>query len=234
MLEYQNWIEGLSDIQRQQFEVYYRQLVKWNAEVNLTSIVDEQEVYIKHFYDSCAITALPMWNDVNRQNGTVADIGTGAGFPGLPLAILYPNVKFLLCDSLQKRIKFLDHIKTELNLSNVTTIHGRAEDIGQQSLRGTCDMVVSRAVARMNVLLELTFALVKVGGWFVAYKGPNVEAELDDGIRAAEKLGGQMGSLVETSLPYHMGKRVFVPVQKIRVMSKQYPRQAGTPAKSPL
>src|SRR5579875_2935903 len=160
-------------------ELFYEWLVEWNEKVNLTAITDHHEVFIKHFLDSVLVAESDEWRRIHQNAGRVVDIGTGAGFPGIPLAICYPKISFTLCDALQKRLKFLEHVISNLGLTNVQLVHGRAEDLGQdKQYRGQFDGVVSRAVARLSILSELMCPFAKVGGISFAYKGPQVEDEL--------------------------------------------------------
>lgn len=227
-------LPGIDDGKWEQLGRYYELLVDWNSRMNLTSIVEEDEVYVKHFYDSLLIHDLPLWQEV-QPGARVADIGTGAGFPGLVLAICNPDLQFVLFDALNKRIRFLEAVCSELGLANVQLVHGRAEDIGQdRTHRQTFDLVVSRAVARLNVLLELALPLVRVNGLFVAYKGPSAVEEVTEAKLALTKLGGGTPVVEERELPLEMGQRYFIVVPKKHPTSKDYPRKAGTPQKQPL
>lgn len=190
----------LTDKQKQQFKLYFKMLIEVNEHVNLTRITEEDEVYLKHFYDS--ITPLFTFGAVFKDGATLCDVGAGAGFPSIPLKILKPGLKVTIVDSLQKRLNFLKDLISELGLTDVELVHGRAEDVGQNKLyRERFDIVTARAVARMSVLSEYCLPLVKKGGYFVALKGPKAEDELDDGKKALEVLGGKLIKDEELTLP---------------------------------
>lgn len=226
---------GWGEAAEARFARYYELLVEWNQRMNLTNIVDRREVYVKHFYDSVWLREVPAWQRLMRSGCRAVDVGTGAGFPGLALAILVPDCEFVLLDALQKRIGFLTTVVEELGLSNVQVVHARAEDGARQSgLRGAFDAVLSRAVARLNVLMEYTLPFARVGGAVFAYKGPGVEEEWADGMAAASVLGGSLEERIERQLPEDMGKRVVVVVPKRAATPRVYPRKAGTPQKQPL
>ncbi len=226
---------GWSEQAQTRFARYYELLVEWNERMNLTNIVDRQEVYVKHFYDSVWVREIPEWQRVMRKGGRAVDVGTGAGFPGMALAILEPECEFVLLDALQKRVGFLMTVANELGLQNVRVVHARAEDGARQSgLRASFDAVLSRAVARLNVLMEYTLPFAKVGGTVFAYKGPGVEEEWQDGEVAAKALGGSLTDRVDRPLPEGMGERVLVVVPKVTQTPRAYPRKAGTPQRQPL
>ena len=223
----------LTDKQKQQFKLYFKMLIEVNEHVNLTRITEEDEVYLKHFYDS--ITPLFTFGAVFKDGATLCDVGAGAGFPSIPLKILKPGLKVTIVDSLQKRLNFLKDLISELGLTDVELVHGRAEDVGQNKLyRERFDIVTARAVARMSVLSEYCLPLVKKGGYFVALKGPKAEDELDDGKKALEVLGGKLIKDEELTLPASEEERTFVLVQKVKSTPKKYPRQAGTPRRKPI
>lgn len=225
----------LTQSQWDMLDRYFERLVEWNKNVNLTAITQRAEVYIKHFYDSLLMLRSARASQVFAGASRVADIGTGAGFPGLVLAIAASDKQFVLVDSLAKRLKFLEAVATELGLHNVQLVHGRAEDIGREpSHREGYDLVVSRAVARLNVLSELSLPLVKAGGWFVSYKGPSATEEVEESKKALLLLRSRVGFLETHPLLQNMGTRVLVGIQKEQPTSKQYPRKAGTPQKNPL
>ena len=223
----------LTDKQKQQFKLYFKMLIEVNEHVNLTRITEEDEVYLKHFYDS--ITPLFTFGAVFKDGATLCDVGAGAGFPSIPLKILKPGLKVTIVDSLQKRLNFLKYLISELGLTDVELVHGRAEDVGQNMLfRVRFDIVTARAVARMSVLSEYCLPLVKKGGYFVALKGPKAEDELDDGKKALEVLGGKLIKDEELTLPASEEERTLVLVQKVKSTPKKYPRQAGTPRRKPI
>ena len=223
----------LTDKQKQQFKLYFKMLIEVNEHVNLTRITEEDEVYLKHFYDS--ITPLFTFGAVFKDGATLCDVGAGAGFPSIPLKILKPGLKVTIVDSLQKRLNFLKDLISELGLTDVELVHGRAEDVGQNKLyRERLDIVTARAVARMSVLSEYCLPLVKKGGYFVALKGPKAEDELDDGKKALEVLGGKLIKDEELTLPASEEERTLVLVQKVKSTPKKYPRQAGTPRRKPI
>lgn len=223
----------LTNKQKQQFKLYFKMLIEVNEHVNLTRITEEDEVYLKHFYDS--ITPLFTFGAVFKDGATLCDVGAGAGFPSIPLKILKPGLKVTIVDSLQKRLNFLKDLISELGLTDVELVHGRAEDVGQNKLyRERFDIVTARAVARMSVLSEYCLPLVKKGGYFVALKGPKAEDELDDGKKALEVLGGKLIKDEELTLPESEEERTLVLVQKVKPTPKKYPRQAGTPRRKPI
>ncbi|MDQ0190945.1 16S rRNA (guanine(527)-N(7))-methyltransferase RsmG [Alicyclobacillus cycloheptanicus] len=229
------WTEELPERQRRQFERYYEMLVDWNQRMNLTGITEKQEVYIKHFYDSVWIRELPAWREVMKPGACAVDVGTGAGFPGLALAICHSDCEFVLMDSLNKRVGFLQAVAAELGLSNVQVVHARAEDAGRdKAYRERFDCVLSRAVARLNVLMELMLPLVKVGGMAFAYKGPALDEELAEAEGAIQTLGGGVHRSVTFTLPQGAGTRTLLCVPKQRKTPAAYPRKAGVPQKSPL
>lgn len=229
----------LSEEQCRQLFRYYEMLVETNKVMNLTAITEESEVVAKHFIDSMAIVkAVVHGNNVSREtlNGkTLIDVGTGAGFPGLVLKIVFPELSVTLTDSLKKRLRFLDDVIARLNLRDVNTVHGRAEDLGhQKALRESYDFVCSRAVANMSTLAEYDLPFVKKNGFFIAYKSSEIEAELSAAAPAIRKLGGQIEQGFRYMLPSSDIHRSLVIVRKVKETPKAYPRKAGTPAKDPL
>jgi len=213
------------------FEIYARELAAWNEKVNLTAIEDEKGIIIKHFYDSILGMKITGWTGA----GKLLDLGTGAGFPGLPLFIANRRLQITLADSLQKRIAFLEHLLAALGLTGVVTIHARAEEIGRtKEHREAYDLVVSRAVARMPLLLEYCLPLLKRGGRFIAYKGPEAEEELGEAGRALNLLGAETEEIQRFVLPEVGGARNLVVIKKTRATPSEYPRRAGIPAKKPL
>lgn len=223
----------LSQKQQEQFATYYEELVAVNEKVNLTRITDQDEVYAKHFYDS--VEPLLVFKDLFAGVKTLCDVGAGAGFPSLPMKILQPELKVTIVDSLGKRLNFLKDLIAKLGLKDVTLVHARAEDAGQdKKLREHFDLVTARAVARMSVLSEYCLPLVKKDGYLVALKGPKAEAELKDAQNALKTLGGKVMQVKELVLPDSDDERTLIVVQKVAPTPKKYPRQAGTPNRKPL
>ncbi|UQS83019.1 16S rRNA (guanine(527)-N(7))-methyltransferase RsmG [Bombilactobacillus thymidiniphilus] len=218
--------------QMQQLQQYFQLLVETNRVMNLTNITSEADVYLKHFYDSL----MPMFVEpALKQAVTLADIGSGAGFPGLVLKIVNPNLQLTIVDSLQKRINFLAQVVQTLGLQNVTLIHARAEEFGRQKkYREQFDYVTARAVANLPVLLELCLPVVKNGGTFIALKGAKAQAELQQSQHALTILGGQVQKVETMELPEQAGQRELLFIEKVKSTPNKYPRKAGTPAKEPL
>lgn len=222
---------SLHNSQIEQFEKYYELLVEWNKVMNLTTITENEEVVKKHFVDSLMI--MKVYNMDNVE--TLLDIGTGAGFPGIPLKIVFPHLKITLLDSLNKRIRFLDTVIQELKLTDISTLHGRAEDFAKKSeYREQFDMCVSRAVANLSTLSEYCIPYVKVSGSFISYKSGNIDTELDDSEKAVNVLGGKIEQVDKFKLPDTDIERSFVNIRKLKSTSKKYPRKAGLPSKEPL
>lgn len=222
---------ALSEEQMAQFEKYYELLVEWNEKMNLTGITEKSQVYEKHFYDS--ITPAFYYDFTNVES--VIDVGSGAGFPGIPLKICFPSLKLTILDSLNKRLVFLQEVARQLELKNVEFVHGRAEDAGRdKKYREQFDMAIARAVARMNVLTELCIPFVKLGGVFLVMKGANVEEELNEGKKAIKSLGGKTEKVETFELPEEQSERNIIIVRKQEKTPAVYPRKAGTPAKKPL
>ncbi len=221
----------LNENQKKQFYRYYELLIEWNKVMNLTSITDFDEVNEKHFVDSLAIVkAIDMTNVES-----IIDIGTGAGFPGIPLKIVFPHLKVVLLDSLNKRIKFLNEVVRELSLKNVETLHGRAEDYAQkEEYREKFDLCVSRAVSNLSTLSEYCIPFVDVGGKFISYKSDNIEEELEKSIKAINVLGANIKNVVKFQLPDTNINRSMIMIKKIKSTNKMYPRKAGLPAKEPI
>lgn len=221
----------LSETQLKQFERYYELLVEWNKVMNLTAITEYEEVYEKHFLDSLAIVKV---EDMNKVE-SIIDIGTGAGFPGIPLKIAFPHLKVILLDSLNKRINFLNTVIDELRLDNVETLHGRAEDYAKKAeYREKSDLCVSRAVANLSTLSEYCLPYVKVNGKFIPYKSGEITLEADEAKKAVSVLGGHINKILKFHLPDSDIIRSFVVVDKNKQTPKKYPRKAGSPSKEPL
>lgn len=227
---FNKWNINLDDIQVEQFCKYYELLIQWNEKMNLTSIIDKDEVIHKHFLDSSALIKY-----CDLSNLRLLDVGTGAGFPGIVLKILVPNCKITLLDSLAKRIGFLNEVISELNLSDIITIHGRAEDYAQDKLyREKFDIVTSRAVANMSTLSEYCLPFVKESGYFIPYKSGVIDEEVSVSKKALKILGGSVDKVEKFILPDTEFDRSLVFIKKIKNTPKNYPRKAGTPSKSPL
>lgn len=223
----------LSAKQEQQFKTYFKELIAVNEHVNLTRITEEDEVYLKHFYDS--LTPLLLVPEVFTEGAKVCDVGAGAGFPSLPIKILRPDLRLTIVDSLGKRLKFLQELLDKLEISGVELVHGRAEDVGQNpAYREQFDLVTARAVARMSVLSEYCLPLAKTGGKFVALKGPKAASELADAKKALDTLGGKVSFSQEFTLAGTEEERTIVVVDKVKKTPAKYPRQAGTPNRKPL
>ncbi|EIQ81195.1 UNVERIFIED_CONTAM: 16S rRNA (guanine(527)-N(7))-methyltransferase RsmG [Streptococcus canis] len=222
---------SLSLKQKEQFDTYFKLLVEWNTKINLTAITEENDVYLKHFYDSIApILQGFLSNDPVR----LLDIGAGAGFPSLPMKILFPNLEVTIIDSLNKRISFLTLLAQELGLENVHFFHGRAEDFGQnKAFRAQFDIVTARAVARMQVLSELTIPFLKIGGKLIALKAQAADQELEDAKTALSLLFGKVIVNHHYQLPNGDSRYITV-VEKKKETPNKYPRKAGLPNKKPL
>lgn len=221
----------LTEKQKQQFDKFYELLVEWNKVMNLTGITEYEEVNEKHFVDSVALVKAVSLNE--KQN--LIDVGTGAGFPGIPLKIVFPHLKVTLLDSLNKRIKFLDTVIEELGLEHIETIHGRAEDFAKQAhYREQYDICVSRAVANLATLSEYCIPYVKIGGLFIPYKSGEIEEELSHSEKAITILGGKLDQVIKFELPGSEIGRSFVKIEKVKSTAKKYPRKAGLPSKEPL
>ena len=215
--------------QLEQFRMYYEMLVEKNKVMNLTGITEWDEVLEKHFLDSISLVRAISLD----QNLTVMDMGTGAGFPGIPLKIAFPNLKVTLADSLNKRVLFLQEVIDALKLENIEAIHGRAEDLARdKKYREKYDLSVSRAVANLSTLSEYCLPFVKIGGQFVSYKSGAIEEEVESSKKAISILGGKINNVVK----FELGEsgRSFVIIDKVKATQKTYPRKAGTPSKNPL
>lgn len=223
-------IEATEDILHQ-YVAYYEMLVEKNKVMNLTAITDFEDYVVKHIMDSLSI--------VNTCNLTkvhhVIDVGTGAGFPAIPLKIAYPHLQITMLDSLQKRIAFLNEVTESLKLKNMTAVHGRAEDLGHDpKYREKYDLCVSRAVANLATLSEYCIPFVKKGGFFISYKSGNAMQEIQEADKAIKVMGGRRTDLCKFSLPDTDMSRILVPVKKVEATPKKYPRKSGMPNKNPI
>lgn len=215
-----------------QFYDYYELLIHWNSMVNLTAITQMEEVVTKHFVDSLTLKKIIV--DIEQKPLKLIDVGTGAGFPGIPLKIVFPELEVTLLDSLNKRVKFLNEVIENLQLKGITAVHGRAEDMGRDKVsRETYDLCVSRAVANLATLSEYCMPFVKTGGYFIPYKSGKLEEELENGKGAVRKLSGEIDDILTFTLP-NADERCLVKIRKTGIMSKKYPRKAGMPSKEPL
>lgn len=223
----------LNDKQKEQFLKYYELLVEWNGFMNLTAITEFDDVMKKHFADSLSI--VKAFSKIRTEKLKVIDIGTGAGFPGIPLKIVFPQIELTLLDSLQKRLKFLQEVIDQLELGEVELIHGRAEDFCKPSMkREQYDLCVSRAVANLATLSELCLPYVKVGGKFIPYKSEKAEKEVREAQKAITLLGGEVKEQIGFELPESNIGRTLVVIEKKNITPKKFPRKAGMPAKEPI
>ncbi|NLI88921.1 MAG: 16S rRNA (guanine(527)-N(7))-methyltransferase RsmG [Epulopiscium sp.] len=221
----------LTDKQIKQFIRYMDMLIEWNEKMNLTAIIEPMDIIEKHYLDCLTIARVEGF----KGQGSLIDIGTGAGFPGLVLKIAFPDLKVTLVDSLQKRISFLEAVIEELELKDVECIHSRAEDLGKDSqYRERFDMCASRAVAHLAVLCEYSLPLVKVGGNFYSYKGQDIKDEKEESSKAIKVFGGQVNNIKDITIPDTDITHSIIKIGKISPTPKKYPRKAGKPSKSPI
>ena len=217
----------LTDKQREQFDRYYELLIEWNKVMNLTGITDYDEVILKHFIDSLMLSEICDMSNVSAM----IDVGTGAGFPGIPIKIVYPHINAILLDSLNKRLKFLNTVIEELGLESVQTLHGRAEDYARKTeYRESFDLCVSRAVANLSTLSEYCLPFVKKDGTFISYKGGDSDEEVKQAERAVDLLGGKVETIHKFTLPGTDMGRTLVEIEKIKNTPRRYPRKTGQPA----
>ncbi|MDR1012656.1 MAG: 16S rRNA (guanine(527)-N(7))-methyltransferase RsmG [Lactobacillales bacterium] len=223
----------LSIKQQEQFAKYFHLLVEWNQKVNLTTIIEKNDVYLKHFFDSLLPIFLGKFPD--KKSYHLLDVGAGAGFPSIPIKILLPKLNVTIIDSLSKRINFLKVLKKQLNFQNITFYHGRAENFAQDlTFRASYDFVTARAVARLNVLSELTLPFVKNEGYFIALKASKIAKEVKEAKVAITLLGGKIIGTKEYQLPELGDNRCLVIIKKCKKTPKKYPRKAGIPNKRPI
>jgi len=221
----------ITENQIKQFDQYYEMLVEWNKVMNLTAITDYDEVIVKHFADSLSIVKI---QDM-QQDIKIIDIGTGAGFPGIPLKIAFPELQVTLLDSLNKRVKFLNAVIENLGLNSIETLHGRAEDFARhKEYRETYDMCVSRAVANLSTLAEYCMPYIRVGGIFISYKSDDIEQEVDKSKKSIKILGGDIVKVKKFNLTDTGIGRSFIKIKKNKETPMKYPRKAGIPSKEPL
>ena len=226
---FKNIKEDLTQEQYLMFEQYKKLLLEYNEHTNLTAIVEEQDIWIKHFADSCLLLKYI------KPDSSLIDVGTGAGFPGIPVKIMNPSVNVSLIDSLNKRVIFLEDVVKSLNLGNIKCYHGRAESFANlKNYREQFDVVTARAVANLSTLSEYCLPFVKVGGIFICMKGSNYEEELKQGEKAIDLLGGKIENIDEFELPIIKDKRAIIIIRKISDTPSMYPRKEGVPSKNPL
>ena len=222
---------NLTEDQISAFNKYYELLYEWNKKINLTAITEPKDVAIKHMVDSLSCFKA----DLFKENISLIDVGTGAGFPGLPLKIFYPSLKLTLLDSLNKRVKFLQLVVDELGLKDVEVIHARSEEAARNKIyREKFDLATARAVARLPIICEYCLPFVKDGGTFIALKGRQYEEEATQAQKAIKVLGGEISDIMPVKLPEIDDKRAVIYIKKIKSTPKTYPRKAGTPERNPI
>ena len=219
----------LNEEQIEKFYKYMNLLIEWNKKINLTAIIEPKEIILKHFIDSLTI------NKYIKDNSKIADVGTGAGFPGIPLKIIRPDIQLVLVDSLNKRINFLNEVIEQLNLKNIETIHIRIEEFGQNTkYREKFDYSTARAVANLSTLSEYLLPIVKVGGQVICMKGSNIQDEINQSKKALSILGGTLNNIEEFKLAETENTRNIILIDKIKNTPNKYPRKAGLPSKDPI
>lgn len=232
---FRQWDIALSDIQLNQFMKYYELLVEWNSFINLTSITDYEDVCLKHFLDSVSIIKAYDIERLKNDSLSLIDVGTGAGFPGIPLKIVFPNLRVTLLDSLNKRVSFLNEVIHQLSLCDITAYHGRAEDYAKKdAFRQQYDLCVSRAVANLSTLSEYCLPFIRIGGYFVSYKSEKINEEAKMAKKAITILGGTVDHQTDFILPGSDMYRCNYVIYKSSNTPKKYPRKAGLPSKEPL
>lgn len=221
----------LTQYQLDQFAKFRDLILEYNKVMDITNIVEEDQMYIKHFLDSILLNK----SQIELDNKKIIDIGTGGGFPGIPLKIAYPNSTYTLMDSLNKRIKFLHDVVEQMGFDGVQPIHARAEELARnENYREKYDIATSRAVADLRTLTEYCMGFVKPGGYFIAMKGPNFKEELDKSKHAIDTMGGKVEKIVSYDLPDGNGQRNLIIIKKVRPTPKKYPRGQGKPKNKPL
>ena len=221
---------NITDEKCDKFVLYYEMLIEYNSKFNLTAITDCEDVILKHFVDSVSIVNI---FDLNGEYSLI-DIGSGAGFPGIPLKIMFPSLKVTLVDSLDKRVKFMNAVIERLQLTNIEAVHGRAEEFGQSKKRESFDLCVTRAVSNLSVISEYCLPLVKIGGYFIPYKSKEIESEIFQYEMAIEEFGGVIDDVSIFTLPYSDITRSMVLIFKDTETPKKYPRRSGMPEKKPI
>ena len=225
------WNLTLTEKQKNQFLIYYEMLIEKNRVMNLTAVTEFSEVVEKHFLDSISLCTI---EDLSKKK-SILDLGTGAGFPGIPLKIMFPELEITLADSLNKRILFLQEVMDTVKLKNIVTVHARAEELAKQKdFREAFDLCVSRAVANLSTLSEYCLPFVKIGGKFISYKSGEIDAEKENAKYAISLLGGELEKVYKFALDGTDLQRSFVVIDKVKKTPKAYPRKAGTPSKNPL
>ena len=220
---------NISEDNAEKFYKYNKLLIEWNKKINLTAIIEEKEIILKHFIDSLSI------NKYIETEKKIMDIGTGAGFPGIPLKIVNENKRLILVDALSKRINFLEEVKNDLELINIELIHSRSEDLAKNlKYRENMDIAISRAVANLQVLVEYMLPFVKINGLCICMKGPNIKEEIINSKNAINILGGKIERIDKIVLPESDIERNIIVIRKVKVTPNKYPRKAGTATKQPL